>query len=487
MKSRHLRSVFSILGIAMLLGTATGCAQKKSEEAEYKDVVIEDMEAEKAVAYSFDFIGGNDVMPILGYYGPYLSMHSYDGNNFPGTLTDEWYQAVADCGINVLSYPQIDYSNSPKSVMKMLDLAQKYGIGQVVFDSNVMNGYELTKDEVVDYMKDYMTHPAYVGFFLYDEPGTSEWISYRTNLSTLTNLSKILNEDLEMWNYLNLAGYNVSENDPQIYINALKEYCETQHQTVLMYDHYPDFDSNGSKIQANYFWNMAIIRQFAEEYDMPWWGYIGAGGQWNDARAYFESTEYYPTESEFNWSVNANLAFGAKGINYFILSQPYWFAYGAEEGEYDFERNGIFGAYGNKNRWYYYAQNANKQIEAADEVLMNAVSKGIIISVEEANDSKDFKYLTEEYGIDTSAFIEGTSWRELADISGEVLVGCFNYQGKTALYVVNYSWDYAQKIDLSFVKECNVKVIQNAEVSYVKGNGMTLDMAAGDGALLVFE
>lgn len=486
MKNKNIRIAFGVLAVAALL-TAAGCADKKATSESQKEVVIEEMEIESAPTYSFDYIGGTDVMPLTGYFGPYLSMHSYDGNEFPGTLTDEFYQAVKDCGINVLTYPQIDYMTAPESTMKMLDLAHKYGIGQCVFDSNIMNGYDLTKPEVIDYMKEYMTHPAYVGFFLYDEPGNSQMISHRTNLSTLANLSNILNKELDSFSYLNIAGYSVDENDPQIYIDFIKEYCETQNQKVLSFDHYADFDTNGVMHQSNYMWNLAVVRQYAAEYNLPFWAYVGAGGQFNDAQSYVESSAYYPTENQFYWNVNTNLAFGAKGINYFILAQPYWFAYGAKEGEYDFERNSIIGAGGNKNQWYYYTQNINKQISAIDEVLMNSANKGVIVSVDAKTRKRDFSYTTEKYGIDTSVFIEGTSWRELKDISGEVLVGCFNYQGKTALYVVNYSWDYAQNIDLSFVKDCNVKVIQNAQKSYVKGNSMTLDMAAGEGVLLVFE
>ena len=35
---------------------------------------------------------------------------------------------------------------------------------------------------------------------------------------------------------------------------------------------------------------------------------------------------------------------------------------------------------GNKNQWYYYAQNINKHIAAIDEVLMKSVHKGIVLS-----------------------------------------------------------------------------------------------------------
>ena len=83
--------------------------------------------------------------------------------------------------------------------------------------------------------------------------------------------------------------------------------------------------------------------------------------------------------------------------------------------------------------------------------------------------------------------MEGTSWRELKGASGEALIGCFNYQGKTALYVVNYDMEYAQKINLDFVKNCNVTVIQDAKESNISGNNLELTLSAGNSALVVFE
>ena len=38
---------------------------------------------------------------------------------------------------------------------------------------------------------------------------------------------------------------------------------------------------------------------------------------------------------------------------------------------------GLFGANGNINRWYYYAQKINVQIDAVDEILMNAYNVAV--------------------------------------------------------------------------------------------------------------
>ena len=83
--------------------------------------------------------------------------------------------------------------------------------------------------------------------------------------------------------------------------------------------------------------------------------------------------------------------------------------------------------------------------------------------------------------------MDGTSWRELKDISGETMVGCFNYLGKSAFYVVNYDTEYAQKITLDFYDSYNMRVVQKAETSYVNTNSLTLQVHAGDGVLIVIE
>ena len=146
----------------------------------------------------------------------------------------------------------------------------------------------------------------------------------------------------------------------------------------------------------------------------------------------------------------------------------------------DFERNGCIGVFGNKNRWYYYTQDIVKHVQVIDEVLMNSVNKGVILSGDKAND--DCKYAK-----DFDCIIEGKSWRELTDVSGDAMVGCFNYQGKTAFYIANYDQEYAQDIQLTFNATHKLTVIQDAETSYVSGNTLTLKMRAGDGALVIVE
>lgn len=108
---------------------------------------------------------------------------------------------------------------------------------------------------------------------------------------------------------------------------------------------------------------------------------------------------------------------------------------------------------------------------------MNSVNKGVIASGEETK---------ERLALATEAMLEGTSWRELTSVEGEAVIGCFNYQGNTALYVVNFYDSYAQKIALEFQGKCNFTKIQGAKSEKLSGSEIVLDLAAGEGVLLVF-
>lgn len=109
---------------------------------------------------------------------------------------------------------------------------------------------------------------------------------------------------------------------------------------------------------------------------------------------------------------------------------------------------------------------------------MNSVSKGVISSGKEV--SAD---ISDAEGIN----IDGDSWRELKKVTGNALTGCFNYQGKSAFYVVNYDSDYAQDLTVEFQDTYKMEVIQKGESKYLKTNQLDLAMEAGEGVLIVME
>lgn len=481
-KFRRLRVVIvSVLCASQLFG----CAFRSSVN-EKNNIEVTPMEKEESYAVSYDFIGGKDVMPIGAFYGPYVNYVSENGNVLPNYLDEKYFQMIAEAGINVIDYADLSYSAYPDLVMHSLDMCEKYGMGYFVYDSRVSNqeGKEentvVNATELSEQIAKYSDHPAFCGVFLLDEPQTPYFMEMdggRKDISRIGELSNILQHELDLNVYLNAFPVINIDTYKEKYEQYIAEYCEILKPKRLQYDHYPFYpDKNNEKLYG-YFWNLSITREYAQKYKIPLVVAIQAGSQFNDAAVPFTSnTPYYPTEGQFYWNINTSLAFGAQGITYFPLIQPQHFGL-AEDTKYDSERNGLIGVLGNKTQWYNYAQIINKHISVIDEVLMNSVNKGVIIHGEEIKE--DMKM--------TNCVIESGSFQELMSVDGDAMVGCFNYKGKTALYVVNYSMDHKQKITLRFNDMHNITMMQNAETSYVKAKNLTLDMTAGEGVLLVIE
>ncbi len=460
--------------LCVLLTGAIACSAWGCDSSEAS---VEPMEAEEINTLTFDAIGGEDVMPIAGYYGPMNSTYSYDGEKIPNQITDEYFQMIADSGVNLLNQSYVDYKVTPDNVNKLLDLGEKYGIGICVYDTEVTKALgenALPLATLAERINAYANHPAFTGLYVVDEP---QWERYKfgDGTKTIDMFAPVLKNlsELGVYGYAN-AFPNHGEPD-QNYTDYLTYFVESGNLPYLSFDTY--IWEGAHRTFENFFYNLSLVRDIAYDHNIPFWTFVQAGSQWNDQMKWFDSEHpYTPTESQIQWAVNANLAYGAQGIQYFVLFQPYYYAWSETE-PFDFERNGMIGAWGNKNQWYYYIQTVNKQIAAVDEVLMNSVNKGVIASGEKAVKQSTL----------STCMIEGESWRELKDVDGDAIVGCFNYNGKTALYVVNYDYEHQQNITLNFQGKENVTVINNAETSHMSGKSITLEMGAGRGALVVFD
>ena len=435
------------------------------------------MRQEKSRAISIDYLGGKDVMPITGYFGPYP--HDYE--HLPQYFTDEVFKLIADSGINLMVYSAADYASNPELVEKNLELGEKYGVGVFVTDNSIVEKKEqesLTVQEVKEQVEKYANRKAFCGMYVVDEPTSTCYCDADGSrlIPKYERVAKILQKDLNLPCYINLLPVLLIEDYQQKYEQYVNEFCDILQPKMVCWDYYP-FDKYREGNMALYFYNMNVIREAATKRGLPFWAFVQAGSQWNDGWKKFDSeTPYYPNELQFNWNVNTSLAFGAQGIQYFPLLQPIQFTLTTTD-EGDYERNGIIGGMCNKTQWYYYAQTINKHIAAIDEVLMNSVHKGIIVSGEQAK--KDMSM--------TTCVIETGVFEQLKSVAGDTMIGCFNYQGKAALYIVNYSFEYAQNISLEFDGAQNLKMIQNAKESEVTTDALTLDMAAGEGILIVIQ
>ena len=119
----------------------------------------------------------------------------------------------------------------------------------------------------------------------------------------------------------------------------------------------------------------------------------------------------------------------------------------------------------------------NKQIRAVDQVLMNSKNKGIIVT-----DDK-----SKEHFANCEYMLKENKWRELESASGNLMIGCFNYQGHSAFYVVNYDNESAQKTTLKFSDKYKMDVTQGAKTKSFNTDKLDLTLCAGEGVLIVMK
>lgn len=126
----------------------------------------------------------------------------------------------------------------------------------------------------------------------------------------------------------------------------------------LMYDFYPYLE-NG-QFKDGYYLNMEIIRRQALQYDIPFWTYLQSCGMVGSIKS--------PNLNELRYQIYSSLAYGAKGICYFLYETP-------DDGVF---YDGIMLPDGNLNTTLYKnAKELNAQVLALGTVLQQLTSTAV--------------------------------------------------------------------------------------------------------------
>ena len=507
---------------------------------------------------SYDYLGGKDVMPIVGFYGPYYGPLGQKTYNF---LTDDIYKKISELGINLIndSVNQLGNNTGTRYVYKQLQLAEKYGIGQFISDATVnpelQKGADGKNTEVSDnagytiqsiaeQMGKYTFYGSYLGTYVRDEPlyyysGTNvaennrqlkyfDWIAKKMNQFT-NNLGFINSVDAGSESEFATSSGNGVNN----FKEGLEKIYTTTDAKLFSFTSYPfsyglelganDHDysvTSGSYTRCNrhheidghvcgpckwlyYYRNLWDSRAVAEDTNKTFWAYTAAGGDFNRGKDDMQATDKasLPTEAETYWDVNNKLAFGAKGIEWFPLLQPWYFVLDNTKTDgYDYDRNGLINLKGEFTTFGGYAKDINQHIAAIDDVLMRSKSVGIMATGEQTRDHVTREYEAVQYSYpsknkivaNTGKLLKGTT--ALSSVTGDekdgygALVGCFNYGDTEAFYVVNYHLTEKQTFTLNFNNEYNYRYVSDATDYTDVGTTLTLnDIEPGRGVLVVLD
>ena len=519
MKKRFI-SLFISFIILFSTFSMVGCSKTGDLEF-YQDgvttyTVTEKGEALPVYSLSYEIMGGNDVMPVGGYYGLYSAGNFIDGNTYPTWIQDKYFELMSEIGVNMIVYVPDRNNGYAPLYKKWYELGEKHGIG--IFsncltfemmvgtrtgDPLLKEGYARpTAEELYDLVRKVgfdFQYKSFLGIWAMDEPYANHQLRELNYLIPLF-YNCGLPEGIDA--YMNSIGFwEGTTNVSNTFTGGgwtFDEYYFTGKSGSADGDSYniPGYLSTGVKMISStqypiqsaerndegfseWFQQLAILTDESYKYGAPYWRMMQAGGEFYRANP----VPLYPTEGQWMLDYNSALAFGCKAIQYYELCGDKGHN-SNQDGSLAFDKNGMVGVDGKVNQWWYYAKNANKQLREIDHVLMHATNVGMLAHGEQA-DAMLGELNLRDGG---TKRIAGDSWRQLKSIKGDdVIVGCFDYKGGTALYVVNSNVEEDADATLKFNDKYRYEITQRGSMVDVVGTKIPLTLAPGEGALIVLH
>lgn len=196
-----------------------------------------------------------------------------------------------------------------------LDIVRGQGMTAMLQDSFLFPsslddpGKRLKLDALIARVKN---HAALEAYYLADEPNASTFAS----LGRLVAYLRV--RDPNHFAYINLypvyaTNAQLGTNGPpiQAYREYLRRFIEIVKPSLISYDHY-HFLKHGDGDQ--YFLNLELIREAAVEHGLPFLNIIQAST--------IEKTWRLVNPNELRWLVYTTLAYGGRGISYFLYWGP---------------------------------------------------------------------------------------------------------------------------------------------------------------------
>ncbi|MBS5661774.1 MAG: hypothetical protein KHW79_10920 [Clostridiales bacterium] len=411
---------------------------------------------------SIQEITKGDEMPIGAWVAPPPA--DVDGIGNPNFITDKYYQLAKEAGINILYGLYENLERRPEDALAAMNCALRSQLRYLAFSSGIplKKSIKEMQTELTSFCTD---HPAYLGVLAYDEPAEAEF----DQLEKLASYYQAVLPDKLF--YANLLPYcakvtqikkhKQDESGRPTTTQEYKKYLETFIQklnpVVVSFDNYP-CEGPFPEMADHYFLNLSMVSAAARKYNKPAWCFIQTCSWNNNVRV--------PSDVEILWQVNTALAYGMKGIQYFTFWQP------LVDGVW---RGGMIAPDGEKYPQYYYVQNANRQIQLCQHLLMNSHFVGLMV------------HGTSPAPIPNQDLL--SSFGPLIKISGNIpsLAGCFKLQDKLGLYVVNNSLTQKGEMILQFCTPVKGEIYQLTGVRSFMGEHLTIALEPGAAAYIKID
>lgn len=225
---------------------------------------------------------------------------------FPvGGVSEEAIKLYADANFTLIeSNTPIQHRSEDFSYeenVEILRLCEKYGLRYVVTDHKRFTGqHNPDKAELSEVIKAYSEYPAFFGYYVWDEPR-------RENFAVVRDMVQYFNEnDPQRACLIAMYPSYGPYKHPNEYEEFLQEFVDTVNPEILSYDHYP-FRENGHT--SGFYWDFEANRRVSLRKGIPMWFYVQACQRpgWGN-----------PNVRKIRYQAFSALAYGAKGLQYFI-------------------------------------------------------------------------------------------------------------------------------------------------------------------------
>lgn len=290
--------------------------------------------------------------------------------------TEDAFRLIAESGINVVNGFGY-FEDTDEEVESVLDYCEKYGLKYLYASLAVeesIKSYKDTADEALiasamDQIGKFAAHPAYAGQLFIDEPSVGYFGALKDYISEYKKAYPEKLAYVNMLPYYALAGTGSSSYDS--YVDT---WIEQLAPSFYSYDSYPliDYDPAAEGYRAemsDFYYNLDILRAKTLEAGIPLWTFAATLG-YKMPETSSEPDRRVPTREELRWEVFSNLAFGAKGIQYFCYWTPTQDSYG----------EAMVTRGGEPTERYGYVKEVNEEFAKYGGILLNSDAVGVMIN-----------------------------------------------------------------------------------------------------------
>ena len=475
---------------------------------------------------------------ISVYCGPQPPIE-VDGIKYPNKIVKDQYQLLKDLGINTI-YGQCDIMNTETEeyafralticceleidyFVKDLIAREYCSLGEKMFKKYQFKDFrkltESEKKELDERFKSsilrYGKYKSFKGIIFVDEPGMEmfEGISracevfksvypdkiflvnhypYNTNQRDYQfsvwqdNGKDPLRKELEFKLDKNKASYDgfYMHNNVEKYEFFINDFFSRVDTNVFSYDLYPFRDWYGYEtlVMRGIYEMPLIANELCKKYNLEYWQFLQCGGLWDDHAK-------VTTFADVQLSVSLAMALGAKGMQLYTGCFPNDCLPRVKE------ISGVIDEYGNITNQYNFYRYAFRQAKAIECYLVPAVLKKVILDGEYYDKTPDVEGLK---ALDVSDIYKGKfpiygnyetrQYNELVSVESDyqVLVSCFELNGKSLFMVVNTSPLITSSAKLNFDKERELVIIQGGCTFKINTKSFKIrNLPAGENLLII--